>query len=196
MEDTKKEIRNINCKGKMMINHYEFKENEEIENKKKINNMIKRKINSTGKINLIPNKRIIKMIEKQKTYKCLISLNQEKLKNLPINSNNSNKTTLNNNNLVHIGREHNDCIINSNKRINKKYVKRFSGMYDTKNNNNINKNFKIIIKNDLSKINEFKNNIKNEKYDFLNSGSRNYMINNEILNSNSQSIPKIIKATN
>ena len=141
MEDTKKEIRNINCKGKMMINHYEFKENEEIENKKKINNMIKRKSNSTGKINLIPNKRIIKMIEKQKTYKCLISLNQEKLKNLPINSNNSNKTTLNNNNLVHIGREHNDCIINSNKRINKKYVKRFSGMYDTKNNNNINKNF-------------------------------------------------------
>ena len=45
----------------------------------------------------------------------------------------------------------------------------------------------------IRKINEFK---KNAKLDFLNSGQRNSMINNYILNANTQSIPKIKKATN
>ena len=201
MEDTKIETKNINCKN-MMINHFEFKKNESLENKKKIpKNEIKKKINSLEKINLISNNKLIKNIEKQKTWKYLIFPKKENIKILPINQINSNKIFLNTSNLPNSEIENNININNFDKRINKKFVKRISGIYDTiNNNNNIN-----IIKNPLenqiivNKINEIKKNIKKEKNDFLNPGKlspRNIREFNDNLNAYIQSKQKKTKATN
>lgn len=128
MEDTKIETKNINCKN-MMINHYEFKENESLENKKKIpKDEIKKKIISLEKSNLISNNKFIKNIEKQKAWKCLISPKKENFKILPINQINSNKNFLNTSNLPNSEIENNIHINNFDKRINKKFVKRISGI--------------------------------------------------------------------
>ena len=184
-DNNKIEIRNINCKSKM-IDNYEIKENERLAKKKKIiKNENKKKMNSTPKSNLIPNNRIIKNDRKEKTFKHLVTSKKIYLNNLPNNSSNSNNKIFNTSNFDNNQVDHNVHINNLDKRIIKKNVKRFSATYDT-NNNNINICIKNPLKNQIiiNKINEIKNNIKKEKYDFLNIGKlspRNYMINNNIL---------------
>ena len=155
---------------------------------------------------LTPYKRIIKNDENKRTFKNLISSKKNTLKIQPINFNNFHNNIYNNSNLVHNQVDHNDHIKNLDKRVIKKCIKRVSGMYDTNNNNdNYNNNKSNNIENPLknqiliNKINEIKNNIKQRNNNFLNTGRlspRNYMINNDNLKIDTQSMPKIIKTTN
>ncbi len=184
-DNIKIEIKNINYKSKM-IDNYEIK-----------------KIKTNY---LTPYKRIIKNDENKRTFKNLISSKKNTLKIQPINFNNFHNNIYNNSNLVHNQVDHNDHIKNLDKRVIKKCIKRVSGMYDTNNNNdNYNNNKSNNIENPLknqiliNKINEIKNNIKQRNNNFLNTGRlspRNYMINNDTLKINTQSMPKIIKTTN
>ena len=186
IEDNYKiQIRNINFKSKM-IDNYEIKENERLAKKKKISkNENKKNMNSTRKSNLTPNNRIIKNDKKEKTFKHLVPSKKIYLKNLLSNSSNSNNKIFNTSNFDNNQVDHNDHINNLDKRIIKKNVKRISAIYDS-NKNNINICIKNPLKNQIiiNKINEIKNNIKKEKYDFLNIGRlspRNYMTTNDIL---------------
>ena len=184
-DNIKIEIKNINYKSKM-IDNYEIK-----------------KIKTNY---LTPYKRIIKNDENKRTFKNLISSKKNTLKIQPINFNNFHNNIYNNSNLVHNQVDHNDHIKNLDKRVIKKCIKRVSGMYDTNNNNdNYNNNKSNNIENPLknqiliNKINEIKNNIKQRNNNFLNTGRlspRNYMINNDNLKIDTQSMPKIIKTTN
>ena len=201
--NNKIEIRNINCKRKM-IDSYENKENERLEKNEDSKNENKTNMNSNRNIILTHNYRKIKNDENTKTFKHLISSKKEYLKISPINSSNSNKYIFNTSNLDNNQVNHNDHINNLNKRINKKSVKRVPRMYDANNNNNnkININIENPLKNQIliNKINEIKNNFKHiNNNDFLNTrklSPRNYMINSDILKASTQSIPKIIKTTN
>ena len=163
LENTKIEIKNINCKNKM-INHYQFKENEILENKNNI-------INSTGN-KLTYYKKFFKNNEKEKAS--TLQTQNNILKNYSSISHNS--ISINTSNLVQNNKEKDNNKINKlNNIFNKNLIRKHEKISSLKIEIN---NFNL-----GNKINENKNINRKDNNVIFNTGilsERNIMNNNHL----------------
>ena len=129
INNIKIEIKNINCKNKM-IDCYQFKENERLEKKNNIiNSDIRKKINSARRSEFTSHKKIFKNNEKETTPRRQNSQSNLFLKNFSSIYNSLNIT--NTANLVQNNKEDNNIKNNLNKRANKRMVKRHPKIVST-----------------------------------------------------------------